>query len=500
MGNHLAVDVGSSGTKVLLLRLTEKGYETEQIMRFQTPRTVLNGHWHINTYLIFQNICDAIRELGQRGGVIDSLGVDTWTSDYGIINSAGEQIGLPSFYRDSQFDAAWELVEQKISYEELYRLTTQRKMRESTLCQLVYTTKQRPALLQEGDRLLFLGDLIMYYFTGRACSEISAASYSQMFDMRAMKWQPAVFERFALPRSLQTELVEAGDTLGAASAQLAAAPGVKPFRIIAPATHDTSSAVAAVPARSGENWAFIATGSWFLIGVELDAPADCGRSMRYSCSNTGLAFGKTMLKRNVTAMWLLQECRRCWQARGISITFSQIAEMAAEAEPFYAMLNPEDAAFVHPQDMPGAISAWLEAHGQRTIQPDDIGRIARTIYESVALASAYSLRAIEYVSNTKKDVVYAVGGASRVALLNQMLANATGKPVLTGPEEASGIGNGLLQAYGAGEISSAEELRARVRAENQEKRYDPADGPLWAERLAAFCTLCGRELPEEVEE
>lgn len=495
MKKHLAVDMGSSGVKIVLLWLEDGEYRIEQVKRFPTPRIVLNGTVRINTFLIFQEICETIRELAARDCRIDSLGVDTWTSDFALVDRYGEQIGLPVFYRDKCFDGAWALVESRITYDELYRLTTQRKMRESTLCQLAYTAQKSPELLRNGTKLMFLGDLLMSYFTGKICSEITAASYSQMFDMRKRCWQDCIFERFSFAKELQPEIVEPGQLLGSISDTLAEYLTTPAFRIIAPATHDTSSAVAAVPAREGESWAFIATGSWFLVGMELDQPADCERSMRLNCSNTGLAFGRTMLKRNVTAMWLLQECKRCWEATGRTVPYSEIAERARQAEPFFAMIDPEDAAFVHPQNMPTAISEYLRAHGQQQVKPNDIGQIARIIYESVALASACALAAVEYAGGKKADTVYAVGGASRVDFLNQMLASSTGRVVVTGPEEASAIGNGLLQAYGAGEIASAEELRAIVRASNREKRYLPQDREEWLRRLGDFCRLCRLEMP-----
>ena len=490
--NYLAADLGSSGGKVFLGTLTKEGKLTmREAGRFATPRVFFRGHLSINVYEIYDKIFQILEQLGREGIVLSGFGVDSWASDFGIVNPQGELLGLPVFYRDKRTEGMQEEVEQVISYRDLYKLTTQRRIQDSTLCQLLAVKREEPELLEGGNRFLHLGDLLMYFFSGRVCSEISVASYSQLFSMRKQAWEQEVFDLFGLPGSLKPPVVWSGRCLGQISESLAGRLGLNRFEVIAPPVHDTSAAGVAVPARPGENWAFISTGSWYLVSMELSEPADLSLSYQYNLSNTALAFGKTLLKRNVCAMWIIQECRQAWERRGIACSYDSIAAMAARAEPFYGFIDTDDPAFYNPEDMTEAVVSWLEQTGQRRVGQNDVGQMARIIYESIAFKCRYGLEALQRTTGRRVDTLYVVGGTSKVAFLNEMLASALNLPVTAGPGEAAAAGNLLMQAGGAGELSGDEEARAVMQRSVALERFEPKEAGAWDLHYQEFRQLCG---------
>ena len=489
---YLAVDLGSSNGKILQASLGEDGtLRMREAGRFATPRVWMGGHLCIDLYGVYEEICRTLMTLGKKQVPVRSIGVDAWVSDFGIVDAHGDMKGLPVFYRDRRTNGMPAEVEKVISYRELYGLTRQRKTQDTTLCQMIALLKERPDAFKEGDRIMHLGDLLMYFFSGRVCSEISAASYSQLFDMKKQCWEDRVFDLFGIPKSIRPPVVHAGEYLGQISKKHAAFLGTNQFDVIAPATHDTSSAGVAVPAEAGTNWAFIATGSWYLVSMELDEPADSELSYRYNLSNTGLAFGKTLLKRNVCAMWLIQECRRQWEKMGLACDYPRIAALAAQAVPFYAVIDTEDESFYNPDDMVGSITEYLKRTGQRPVSREDIGQIARIIYESIAFKCRYALEALKKTTGRKVDIVYVIGGASGVAFLNQMLAEAMNMEVISAPGEASAAGNILMQAVGTGELKNEEEVRAVVRKTFPMEHYRPEEPEAWDRKYPEFLQLCG---------
>lgn len=491
---HLAVDIGSSNVKLVLVSIgAEREIRSQEVGRFITPRTWFAEHLCINTYRIYDEVCACIRRLAQEGIEIRSLGVDSWSSDFGFVSLDGQALGLPVFYRDWRTNGMPEEVEKIISYEELYPLTMQRRMQDSSLCQLLAQKKEMPQTMWQGSRMLFLADLIMFYFTGRVCSEITLASYSQLYSMEKLAWEDKVFDLFGLPRNLQPEVVFAGDTLGRISEKTAAQLGVKPFEVIAPAGHDTSCAVAVVPAKENENWCFISTGTWFLVGIELERPQNLPLCYRFNCSNTGLAFGKTMCKRNVMAMWLLQRCKLNWEQMGIRDSYDAINQKAEMAESFKAMLDIDSLDFYNPDNMPQAITEYLQNTGQALIDMADVGQIAKIVYEAIAMKCAYAVSCMEKIAEKTLDVIYMVGGVSHVDILCQMIASACGKKVLAGVQEASSIGNGLLQAYGCGEIATEQQIRNIVAKNISLKNYMPQDEAAWHEKYQKYCKFCKME-------
>lgn len=488
---HLVVDLGSSNAKVYLAEINNnKTMTLIEIDRSPMERTFFRGHLSTELFSVYDKICMIIRDLSEEGTFIDTIGIDSWCSDYVLIDEESGLIGLPVFYRDSRTDGMTEEVEQRLEYREIYRLTTQRKLVNSSLCQLLAYKKEYPDGLDGKKKILFLGDLLMYLLTGNLCSEESAASYSQLYSMQKGEWEQRMFEVFDLPATLCPPVVKAGTRLGKIQPQLAQYLGAGNIEVISPAVHDTSSAAVAVPARPGENWAFLATGSWFLMSMELKETADIGKSYEYGLSNTGLAFGSVLLKKNITAMWIVQECKKQWEHMGIHVTYSRLAAMAEEAEPFYGMLDTEDECFSHPEDMAAAVRNYLKNTGQRVPNKTDAGQIVRIIYESIVMQSVRALEMLKTTTGREVDVLYVIGGASRVHLLNQFLADALGIPVRTGPAEASAAGNALLQGYGAGIVSSLDEMREIVRNTFPSEEYRQKNHKVWIAQYRRYLQQC----------
>lgn len=486
---YIAVDLGSSNGKILTSYIKAGPMITEEVKRFAIPRVFVNGHICINVYGIYSIICQTLSELAAQGMEIVSIGVDSWSSDFGLINASNELVGLPVFYRDKRTNGMVAEVEKTISYRELYSLTTQRRIQDATLCQLLAVKKEQPLLLDKNNKMMHIGDLIMWMFSGKICSEFSVASYSQMFSMKKKTWEDSVFHMFGIPIEMQPDIVFAGDCLGTISQKMADAWRTNRFEVITPAVHDTSSVGVAVPAVKDKKWAYISTGSWYLVSRELEKPADQEKSYQHNLSNTGLAFGKTLLKRNVCAMWIIQECRRMWNNRNIACDYSEIVQKAQSAKPFYAMIDPDAPDFYNPENMLEAIVGYLEKTEQPLVKVDDVGQIARIVYEGISFKCRYSLEALIDASEEAVETIFVLGGTSSVPFLNQLLASALERSVIACSGEAAAIGNSLMQAYGCEELSSEDEVR-RIAADTfVQTKYDPEESGMWGAKYKEYLGL-----------
>lgn len=489
---YLVVDIGSSNGKIYLIQMDEKKIRSmKEVDRFSVERTFFQGHIRTNIFYIYDRICEVIKKLSEDGVKISAMGIDSWCCDYGLVDLDSGSVSMPVFYRDAHTDGYLKKITKIMDAHTMYRLTTQRKIENSTLCQLLAYKKEYPKGLEGNKKLLFLGDILMYLFTGSLQSEISAASYSQLFSMKKEAWEREMFQVFDIPESLCPPIVHPGTVIGAVTESLQTFLGTKQLMVVTPAVHDTASAAAAIPAEPEENWAFLATGSWFLMSMEMKELADIEKSFQYQLSNTGMAFGKVLLKKNITAMWLVQECKRQWEKMGLCYTYSELAKKAEDANAFFAVLNTEHASFYHPLNMVQAICKYLKDTGQQVPEESDVGQIVRIIYESIAFKTKEALDMLLDTTGKPVDVLYVIGGANRIAQLNQFLADATGRLVKTGPSEATAVGNALLQAYGMKEIHSEEEMRQMARDFCLVEEYRPVEHLEWKRRYKEWKRLCG---------
>jgi rhamnulokinase len=369
---------------------------------------------------------------------------------------------------------------------EIYRRTGVQFMRFNSLYQLLALQRDRSPLLDVAETILFVPDLFHFFLTGTTANEYTDASTSQMLDPHTRTWALDLIGKFGLPAKLFGPIVQPGTTLGPLRPAVAADTGLGPVPVIAPATHDTGSAVAAVPAR-GESWAFISSGTWSLLGTELPQPLVTDAALAANFTNEGGVAGTTRFLKNIMGLWLVQECRRCWEKAGKAYSYDELVKLAEAAPPFVSLVDPDDPAFILPANMPAAVGEFCRKSNQPA--PGEPGAVVRCCLESLALKYRWVLEKMEGLIGRRLDVIHVVGGGSQNALLCQWTADATGRPVLAGPVEATALGNVLVQMLGLGLIGSLAEGREVVRRSVTVTTYDPRPGGGWDDQYRRFANL-----------
>ena len=482
---YLAIDLGAESGRAVLGVIEGDRLRVEEIHRFPNRPVRVFDHLYWDAFGLFREIKAAI---GKAAGenAIRSVGIDSWGVDFGLVTKSGTLVANPRHYRDPRTDGVMEKAFGIVPRREIFERTGIQFMGFNTLYQLLAVKEQEPGLLEAADRLLMIGELFTYLLTGRAVGEFTNATTTQVYDPRKGAWSDELLAAFGLPRAIMPEVVPPGTDLGPLLPAIADETGAKGVRVVVPAVHDTDSAVAAVPAE-GENWAFISSGTWSLVGMETRAPIIDEESLKYNFTNEGGVAGTYRFLKNVMGLWLLQECRRSWAERGSALEYGEIAGMAAQAPAFTAFVDPDDAAFFRPDDAPAEIAAFCRRTGQEP--PASVADTARCVFESLALKYRYVIERLERASGRKIDVIHVVGGGSRNELLNQMTADATGKPVIAGPAESTSLGNLMMQAVGMGELAGVAQGRALVRRSVSLKEHRPKDTAAWDEAYGRFVAL-----------
>ncbi|WP_030622986.1 rhamnulokinase [Streptomyces sclerotialus] len=470
-----AVDLGATSGRVITGTVGPGTLGLTEVHRFShAPLRLPDGlHWDITG--LYANVLAGLRKAGPG---IASIGVDTWAVDYGLLDAAGELLGLPYSYRDGRTASAVATVHSVVPPAELYARTGLQHLPFNTVFQLA--AERGTSRWSAARKLLLLPDLLTYWLTGTVGAEETNASTTGLFDAAAGTWSDPLISRLGLDRSLFPPLRRPGDRAGTLLPHVAEATGLpESTPVVSVASHDTASAVAAVPIQE-DGAAFISCGTWSLAGLELDAPVLTEESRAANFTNERGVDGTTRYLRNIMGMWLLEECRREWGGTGLAA----LLDAAAEATPFTALIDPDDPVFLAPGDMPARIAAALERTGQPV--PRTRGGIVRCVLESLALAHRRTLREAAALAGRPLRRIHLVGGAARNALLCQWTADATGLPVTAGPAEATALGNLLLQARAHGVVDSLSEMRALVAENLSPVRYEPRDTTAWdraAERL-----------------
>jgi len=484
---YLAIDLGAESGRGVLGTLRRGKLTLEETHRFPNGPTRVLDSLHWNALGLFAEIKNAIRASHARaGGALRSIGVDTWGVDFGLIDKKGGLVGHPYHYRDSRTDGMMERAFLKLSRERFYELTGIQFMQFNTVYQLYAMVLGKSPLLQIADTLLMMPDLIDYLLTGVKCTEFSNATTTQLYDVRKRRWAKPIFDALGLPRGLMPEVLPPGAKVGALLKAVAEETGAGRVGVVAPATHDTGSAVAAVPARGGD-WAYLSSGTWSLMGVELPKPLINAGALKHEYTNEGGVGYTTRFLKNIMGLWLVQECRRDWAAAGKDYNYDQITAMAAKARPFASLVDPNHAPFAKIGGMAGKIQQFCRKTRQRV--PETHGEIVRCALESLALRYRMSLETIEELTGRKIQVLHIVGGGSKNRLLNQFAANATGVPVVTGPVEATAAGNIMVQAIADGELASLEEGRELIRRSFECETFEPRDREAWDEAYGRFMKL-----------
>jgi sugar (pentulose or hexulose) kinase len=459
----------------------------EEVHRFGNIPMEVDGflQWDFQRFL--EEIYTGIAKAFEQCETIESIAVDSWGVDYGLLDASGCLMGNPCHYRDSRTDGMMEKVFAALARRRVYDLTGIQFMQLNTLYQLMAARLSGQGDLAAARHMVFFADLVAYHLCGEIYAEYTLASTSQLLNMNTGEWADEVFEKLDLPRQIMPPVVRAGRITGQLTEKAAKAIGVSSaVSIVAAGSHDTASAVAAIPA-IGENWAYLSCGTWSLMGVELPDPVINDATYKHQFTNEGGVCNTIRMLKNIMGLWLLQESRRQWKEEGCDYTYAELAKMAEDAEPFVALFNVNDSSFLMPGGMPDRINDWLDQAGQRTITSH--AQLVRVILESLAIYYRWVLEKIEEITGKHIEALHIVGGGCQNKLLCQFSANALNRRVIAGPVEATAMGNIMLQALAMGQVSSLAEVRQVISQSIDLIEYQPCDVDLWQEAYAAHNSL-----------
>jgi rhamnulokinase len=487
---YLAIDLGAESGRVMAGRWTGKRMLLEEVHRFANGPVWLGESLRWDLLRLWQEIQHglglAARQHGRR---VVSVGADTWGVDYVLMSRKGELLGLPYAYRDARTQGEMERVFRKVPRARLFEQTGLQFLPFNTLFQLLAHQRQHPEVMATAHRLLFIPDFVHWALCGSEVAEFTIASTSQCLDAQQRTWAVGLLKKLGLPVKLLPEIVPPGTRLGRVRASVAARIGLDGWEVVAPPAHDTASAVAAVPTTdTGKlTWAYISSGTWSLMGVEVTRPVLTSRALEVNITNEGGVDGTYRLLKNIMGLWLVQQCRKAFEARGRSFTYPELVQRAGEAAPLRSLVNPDDPRFLNPPDMPRAIQEFCQETGQPV--PRTEGELVRCAFESLALRYRQVLGWLEELLGRRLEVIHIVGGGSQNRLLNQFTADACQRPVVTGPAEATAMGNVLTQMRARGELKSLAEMREVVRKSTDLGEYEPRQAAAWEEAYARFQKL-----------
>lgn len=484
---YIGVDLGASSGRIMLGEI-DKTLRFYEIHRFPNPTILCLGHYYWDLLGLFHQLKQGLSKAVSMGHrEVFGIGVDTWGVDFGFIGKGNVILGNPYCYRDERTKGMLLKVFAKISKSDLYKLTGIQLMELNSIYQLLSMVEAQHPVLETAETLLFMPDLFHFMLSGVKKSEYTIASTSQLLNVHTRQWETILFERFGLPRYLMPEIVSPGTILGPFSREIQDGTGLKAKHVIAPASHDTASAVAAVPAVKEQSWAYLSSGTWSLLGVERKEPLLNGETLERNFTNEGGVNGTIRFLKNLTGMWLLEGCRKKWGERDVS--YEALIQEAERTPAFRSLIFPDDPLFLNPPDMLIAIQEFCRCTNQPI--PETRGQFVRCIFESLALRYRQVIEEINRLIDQKINVLHVVGGGSQNAFLNQCTANACGIPVIAGPAEATAIGNVLMQAIATGELDSIAEGRKLVSNSFKLITFSPRSQDEWDEAFTRFSFFSG---------
>ena len=477
--HYIACDLGAESGRVMLGTLADGKLTLEEIHRFPNGPVVIHGTWRWDVLRMFDELKNGLRKVAERGLKIESVSADSWGVDYVWLKDREPLLSAPFHYRDlTRNDGAFERAFPLVSADEIFAETGLQFMTINTAYQLHWDAVNRPWILKAADRFLNIGDYFNYLFSSVATAEQSLASTTQLYNPKKKKWSRPLLKKLGFPKKLFPDIVPSGTVLGPALPEL----GLSGAQVVASCSHDTGAAVAAVPA-AGKGWAYLSSGTWSLLGVELKQPLITDQSRQFNFTNE-VGYGQSIrFLKNIIGLWILQECRRQWGKSD----YAELRQLAAQAAPLRSLINPNDDRFGKPGNMPEKISAFCRETGQPV--PTTPGEFTRCILESLALLYRRTLEQLKTCTGQPVTTLHIVGGGSQNLLLNQFSANATGRTVIAGPAEATATGNILIQALALGQLKNLAELRQVVRNSFAVQTYQPQDAAVWAQAYERFQKL-----------
>lgn len=487
--HYIACDLGAESGRVIVGALTDGKLQLEEVHRFATGAIKLQGSLRWNVLGIFEELKQGLRKVAERGIEAASVSVDSWGVDYVLMSDQQPLLGVAHHYRDARTEGPYAAAQQDVGREKIFAQTGIQFLPFNTLYQLIAEVQQSPELVALADQFLNIADYYNYLLSGAGRIEVSMASTTQLYNPQTTAWSEELISEFKLERRLFPEIVPSGTKLGPLLPELREETHLPALEVIASCSHDTGAAVAAVPAE-GDDWAYLSSGTWSLIGVELQAPIVTPEALAENFTNEAGFGGTTRFLKNIVGLWLLQECRRAWADAGQQLDYAELNQLAEQAEPFRSLIQPNDERFLSPQDMPAEIAAYCAQTNQP--QPTTPGEFVRCILESLALLYREYLGTLERLTEKQISRLHVVGGGSQSRLLNHFTASATGRTVLAGPVEATAIGNLLIQAIALGDLNSHQQLREVVRDSYEIEIYRPQQTDQWEQAAQRFTALTNR--------
>lgn len=478
---YIAVDLGAESGRVMLGTVSVNQVVLEEIHRFDNGPIEEDGSLRWDFHRLLTEIKAGIGKAAKAAGTdVSGIGIDSWGVDFGLLGADGKLIENPYHYRDSRTNGITDKAFELMSKRDIYENTGLQFLPFNSVYQLLAMRLSHSAALAKAKHLVFIADLFSYFLCGKVFAEYSLASTSQFMDMRTGQWSKAILDKLSLPMNIMPEVVESGTVVGPLTDEVADEIGCGPIPVIAVGSHDTASAVAAVPAAGDADWAYLSSGTWSLMGIEVPQAIINDKTFTYEFTNEGGVENTIRLLKNIMGLWPIQECRRQWQREGADLSYAELTAMAEKAEPFTHHIDVDYTGFLAPGEMPQRINDYLTETGQKPI--DDKGQMIRAVLESLALKYRSIMGAVEDIAGKKMEILHIVGGGIQNGLLCQFTANALGKKVITGPVEATASGNILMQARATGQIKTLAEAREILRNSFELKEYEPRQTSLWAER------------------
>jgi len=482
----LAFDLGATSGRSILATLSGGKLELKELTRFPNAILPVNGKSYWNIYGLYESLKEGLRAAAAQKVKIDAIGIDTWGVDFVYVGKDGSFLGCPRAYRDPYTDGMPEEFFKLVPRKEVYDLTGIQIMNFNSLYQLFAAKREGGSAIEAADKILFMPDALSYMLTGKMVCEYTIASTSQILNPRTKKFDEKLLRTAGVEPSIMPEIINPGVVIGPLTDQLAEESGLGKVPVVAVAGHDTGSAIAAIPAEN-ERFAYLSSGTWSLMGIEVIDPIISETSFEMNFTNEGGVDGTTRFLKNITGMWLLEQCRKEWGKEGVSYSYPTIVEMASTSEGFKYLVDPDDPSFANPVSMSKAISDYCLATGQSA--PANHSDFIRCIFDSLALKYHDVLTKLQNVAPFQIDKLHIIGGGAQNNLLNQFTANAIGKPVVAGPSEATAIGNVMMQAKALGAVSDLSDMRKVIRNSVTPLVFMPQDAEAWEMAYKKFMTI-----------
>ncbi len=481
----LAFDFGASSGRAIIGCFDGDKITLEEVHRFSNDPVSVGGTVYWDVLRLFYEIKQGIVKAKIAGG-FDSIGIDTWGVDFGLIDSEGKLMENPVHYRDTRTAGLVEESFKTMPKEKLYGITGIQFMELNTLFQLISLKKYRPWMLERADKMLFMPDLFAYMLTGKMCAEYSIATTSQLIDLETKSWSEEILDAFGIKKSLFAPLVKPGTVLGELSKEICEECGVDPVPVISVCGHDTQSAITSVPCEDG-NFAFLSSGTWSLFGTELDRPIVNETSMNINITNEGGFDDSTGFLKNIIGLWLIQESRRQWKREGEEYSYADLEKLALAAEPFKCFIDPDAPEFVPHGNIPERVREFCRRTGQYV--PQTVGEVMRCIYESLAMKYRLTFEKLRECTKRDYPVIHVIGGGTKDGLLCQMTANSCDRTVKAGPIEATVMGNVAVQLMSDGSVDNIGQARKIIADSSELKIFEPKDTGDWAKAYEDFLKI-----------